>query len=219
MNGIVQEIKDSIVQSGLVTSLTPSHIAAVMATALLCGIVIYIIYRLFYRGAVFNENFAILNVVTCMTTAFIIMTISTNIVLSLGMVGALSIVRFRAAVKDPLDIGFLFLSIAAGLTAGAGLFPLAAIGTLSICVVYILMSLVSGKGKKFLLSVKFSCSKEDIMQAIKPYKPKIKSVISGKDYTELNAAVNKKAVGDDLTTRLMQMANVSGAVMVEYTGD
>ncbi|MDR0903728.1 MAG: DUF4956 domain-containing protein [Ruminococcus sp.] len=219
MNGLVQEIKDSIVQAGLVANLTPEHIAAVMAVALLCGIVIYIIYRVFYRGPVYNESFAVLNVITCMTTAFIIMSISTNIVLSLGMVGALSIVRFRAAVKDPLDIGFLFLSIAAGLTAGAGLFPLAGIGTLAICTVYILMSLVSNRKRLFLLSVKFTGEREPILAIMKPYRPKIKSVISSKETTEINAAVKNSAIKDDLTRLLLENEAVSSAVMIEYTGD
>jgi hypothetical protein len=190
-----------------------------MATALLCGIAIYLVYRFFYRGAVFNDHFAVLNVLTCMTTAFIIMSISTNIVLSLGMVGALSIVRFRAAVKDPLDIGFLFLSIAAGLTAGAGLFPLAVIGTLSISVVYILMSLIPGKRKGFLLSVKFTGGRDVIIEMLKPYHGKIKSVIQSNDLTELNAAVSRKAVKDDLTAKLLQKSNVSSAILIEYAGD
>jgi hypothetical protein len=219
MNGIVQEIKDSIVTSGLVASLTPSHIAAVMATALLCGLVIYLVYRAFYRGAVYNESFAVLNVITCMTTAFIIMSISTNIVLSLGMVGALSIVRFRAAVKDPLDIGFLFLSIAAGLTSGAGLFPLAAIGTFVICVIYILMSFLGGRKHAYLLSVKFSGDRDNIMVVIKPYRPKMKSVIADGESTEINASVKNRAVRDDLTKKLLSVDGVKSAVLIEYTGD
>ena len=115
MNSFIEEIKDSIEQSGLIEKLTPAHISAVMAAALVCGIVIYIVYRAFFRGAVYSESFNVLNVMTCLVTAFIIMTISSNLVLSLGMVGALSIVRFRAAIKDPLDIGFLFLAIAAAI--------------------------------------------------------------------------------------------------------
>jgi uncharacterized membrane protein YhiD involved in acid resistance len=219
MNGLVQEIKDSIVQAGLVSNLTPDHIAAVMAVSLICGVVIYLIYRLFYRGPVYNESFAVLNVITCMTTAFIIMSISTNIVLSLGMVGALSIVRFRAAVKDPLDIGFLFLSIAAGLTAGAGLFPLAGIGTLAICAVYILMSLVSNRRKLFMLSVKFIGERDPIVEIIRVYRPKIKSIISTQETTEINAAVKNRAVKDDLTGKLLQNESVISAVMIEYTGE
>jgi uncharacterized membrane protein YhiD involved in acid resistance len=135
------------------------------------------------------------------------------------MVGALSIVRFRAAVKDPLDIGFLFLSIAAGLTAGAGLFPLAGIGTIAICAVYILMSLISNRRRLYLLSVKFTGEREPILAIIKPYRPKIKSVISSKETTEINAAVKNRAIKDDLTKLLLQNEMVSSAVMIEYTGD
>ena len=96
-------------------------ILVTLLTAAVCGAVIYLVYRFFNRSVIYNENFNILVILTTIVTSFIIMTISSNVVLSLGMVGALSIVRFRAAVKDPLDIGFLFWGIAAGITAGAQL--------------------------------------------------------------------------------------------------
>jgi hypothetical protein len=155
MNTVVEEIRQSLEQANLITTLTTAHVMTSLLTALLCGTMIYFVYRLFYKGAVYSESFNLLNVVTCLTTAFIIMTISQNLILSLGMVGALSIVRFRAAVKDPLDIGFLFLAIAAGLTSGAGLFPLAILGTLVICLVYMLYSLLGGGVKRFVCVVKY----------------------------------------------------------------
>ncbi|MDE6030081.1 MAG: DUF4956 domain-containing protein, partial [Oscillospiraceae bacterium] len=136
-------ISDSSVLSGFdfttdLANLTVSRIIVTILTAALCGAIVYLTYRFFYRGVVYSENFNILLVLTTIVTSFIIMTISANIVLSLGMVGALSIVRFRAAVKDPLDIGFLFWGIAAGLTAGAQLYWVAIIGTVCIAVIYIL---------------------------------------------------------------------------------
>ncbi|MFT3951762.1 MAG: DUF4956 domain-containing protein [Oscillospiraceae bacterium] len=125
LSGIVQDLKDSISSAGLVDNLKPQHVFLVMLSALVCGVIIYIVYKLFYRGAVYSEGMNVLNVMVCLVTSFVIMTISTNLVLSLGMVGALSIVRFRSAIKDPLDIGFLFWSIAAGITSGAGVYILA----------------------------------------------------------------------------------------------
>ena len=106
----------------LTNALSLQTIFITLLTATVCGAVIYLVYRFFNRSVIYNENFNILVVLTTVVTAFIIMTISSNVVLSLGMVGALSIVRFRAAVKDPLDIGFLFWGIAAGITAGAQLY-------------------------------------------------------------------------------------------------
>lgn len=89
-------------------SLSLPRILLALLTATLCGAIIYLVYRMFYRGVVYSDNFNILVLLITVVTAFIIMTISANLVLSLGMVGALSIVRFRSAIKDPLDVGFLF---------------------------------------------------------------------------------------------------------------
>ena len=124
------------------TALTPASIIAAMLSSLLCGVIIYLVYRFCYRGVVYSDNFNILLVMITSITGFIIMTISSNVVLSLGMVGALSIVRFRSAIKDPLDIGFLFWSIASGITAGAGLYFVAILGTVLIAVIYIVFSLL-----------------------------------------------------------------------------
>ncbi len=220
MNGIVQELRDSIDQASLVGRLTPSHIAACMCTALICGLLVYIVYRNFYRGAVYSESFNILNVITCMVTSFIIMTISANIVLSLGMVGALSIVRFRAAVKDPLDIGFLFLSIAAGLTSGAGLYPLALIGTIFVLIVYLLLTIISAGGKTFLLVVKYTeGARVEVMKAIKPFKAKLKSAVCYGETTELTVAVKIKGIDTEIVNYLQKLDGVQNAVLMEYVGD
>ena len=80
-----------------------------LLAAYICGMIIYFVYKYFYRGVLYSHSFNILLVLVSMITAFIVLTISSNIVLSLGMVGALSIVRFRTAVKDPLDVGFCSL--------------------------------------------------------------------------------------------------------------
>ena len=116
-------------------SLSLPRIILALLTATVCGLIIYWVYRLFYRGVVYSDNFNILVLLVTVVTSFIIMTISANLVLSLGLVGALSIVRFRSAVKDPLDIGFLFWGVAAGITAGAGLYFVALIGTVFIAAI------------------------------------------------------------------------------------
>ena len=103
-------------------NLTTADFAMSMLAAFLCGMIIYMVYRYFYKGVIYNNNFNILLVLTSMITCFMVMVISSNVVLSLGMVGALSIVRFRTAVKDPLDVGFLFWTVAVGITCGAGLY-------------------------------------------------------------------------------------------------
>jgi hypothetical protein len=220
MGGIVQEIKDSIEQAGLVGSLTREHVAACLLTALACGAVIYTVYRLFYRGAVYSENFNVLNVITCLVSALIFMTISTNLILSLGMVGALSIVRFRTAVKDPLDIGFLFLAVAAGLSSGAGLYPLALMGTLFILAIYAVFSLFGGGGKNFVLVVKYGGDAKDVvMTRVKSLKGKLKSVIAYGEVTELTVTVKVRGINTDILDEIKKIDGVSNAVLMEYVGD
>ena len=152
MKSLINAFKDALAASGLLLDLTPQYIFVCISIALLCGLVIYAVYRIFYRGSCYSENFNLLLLLTTLITTFIIMTISANIVLSLGMVGSLSIIRFRSAVKDPLDVGFLFWSVAVGITCGAGLYQIALLCTVFIAVVYILSVLLRFGAKRFLLT-------------------------------------------------------------------
>jgi uncharacterized membrane-anchored protein len=220
MGGIVQEIKDSIEQAGLVGSLTREHVLACLLTALGCGAVIYAVYRFFYKGAVYSESFNMLNVITCLITAMIFMTIATNLVLSLGMVGALSIVRFRAAVKDPLDIGFLFLAVAAGLASGAGLFPLAFAGTLFILLVYLLLSFLGGGKRGFILVIKYAdSSKAQITEKVRTLKGKLKSVVAYGSVTELTVAVKVRGADTSIPDDIKKIEGVESTVLLEYVRD
>jgi uncharacterized membrane protein YhiD involved in acid resistance len=220
MNNVVQEIRASLEQANIITRLTPAHIITCLLTAFICGTVIYFIYRLFYKGAVYSESFNILNVITCMTTAFIIMTISQNLVLSLGMVGALSIVRFRAAVKDPLDIGFLFLSIAAGLTSGAGLFPLAILGTLMISGIYMIYALITSGVKRFVCIVKYEkTARESVFKLLESRRTKLKSSISYDDCAEVTVTCKVKQMDISMQKELEDLEGVRSVVMMEYISD
>lgn len=98
--------------------------ALALLVALLVGIVIYCVYRRFYTGVVYSRSFAVTLVGMCVLTCMVTLAISTNIVISLGMVGALSIVRYRTAVKDPMDLLYLFWAITSGIAAGAGMYLL-----------------------------------------------------------------------------------------------
>ena len=101
-----------------------------IALAFVIGMFIYFIYKKTYQGVMFNRQFGVSLVALTMIATFIILAVTTNVVLSLGMVGALSIVRFRTAIKDPLDLVFLFWSVGAGIVLGACMYPLAVIGSL-----------------------------------------------------------------------------------------
>lgn len=221
MKTFVDVLKESISQSNLLQELSPAYILVSLSVALICGIIIYLIYRMFYRGACYNENFALLLIMTTLVTAFIIMTISSNIVMSLGMVGALSIVRFRSAVKDPLDVGFLFWSIAAGLTAGAGIYVFAFIGTFFVAIVYLLMGLAKGRNGTFLLVIHYSDSAaSQVMEILSKKKIKLKNKTKRKDANELTLQLKVKA-GDDegLVDSLLDVEGVNTAILVEFTGE
>ena len=134
--------------------LTTNGFLLSMLMAFICGMVIYFVYKYFFKGVIYNNNFNILLVMTTMITSFIVIVISSNVVLSLGMVGALSIVRFRTAVKDPLDVGFIFWSVATGITSGAGLYLISIYATVTISIVYILLVKMKTHKRVYLLIVK-----------------------------------------------------------------
>lgn len=218
MNTIKDIIKNNITQMALVENLSLQYIFLVFGIAFVCGLIIYFVYKYFYRGAVYSENFGLLIIMSVMTVAFIIMTISSNIVLSLGMVGALSIVRFRTAVKDPLDVGFLFLAIGAGLTAGAGLLLIAVIGTVVICMVYIAMFCFDRRSMMYLLVVRCENGVESsIEDRLKHVKYKLRSQVSDGSVTEVIYTVNVK--NKDILGTIIALDGVSNASLVAYTGD
>ncbi|MCM1264150.1 MAG: DUF4956 domain-containing protein [Butyrivibrio sp.] len=218
MNTIKDILKDNITQMGLIENLSLPYILMILATAFLCGIIIYCVYKFFYRGAVYSENFGLLIIMSTMTVAFIIMTISSNIVLSLGMVGALSIVRFRTAVKDPLDVGFLFLAIGAGLTAGAGLLLISVIGTIIICMVFILMFYIGKGSSMYLLVVRCEVSTRDkVNESLRGIKYKLKSQSCNDKTLELTYTVKVK--DESITGKLLEIEGVENVLLVAYTGD
>ena len=219
MQSIRSVLRESIEQLGLVEHLSVAYILVSLICAALCGLIIYLVYKIFYRGAVYSENFAVLIVLTTVVTAFIVITIGSNLVLSLGMVGALSIVRFRSAVKDPLDVGFLFWGIAVGITSGAGLYPFALIATAAIAIVYILFT-VLGRGRRtFAVVVRYEDrAEEELDKILAEVHPKIRGRARYKDETELTADVKIKR-DSDLVKKLNAVEGVISAVMVEYTGE
>lgn len=220
MKSLINAFKDALAASGLLLDLTPEYIFVCISIALLCGLVIYAVYRIFYRGSCYSENFNLLLLLTTLITTFIIMTISANIVLSLGMVGSLSIIRFRSAVKDPLDVGFLFWSVAVGITCGAGLYQIALLCTVFIAVIYVLSTLLRFGAKRYLLIVKYDASaKENVVAALKNVRHTLKNSISSQSGHELTVQVHGKKNTAALTEQMSALAGVTSAMLVEYTGD
>ncbi|CCY20141.1 uncharacterized protein BN782_02495 [Eubacterium sp. CAG:786] len=204
----------------LTNALSLQTIFITLLTATVCGAVIYLVYRFFNRSVIYNENFNILVVLTTVVTAFIIMTISSNVVLSLGMVGALSIVRFRAAVKDPLDIGFLFWGIAAGITAGAQLYWVALLGTAIIAVLYIIITICRKEKKSYLLIIRYNASSEmNVTGILNGVKYRLKNKTQTGDHVELTIEVKIKKNDTTYLSRFNAVEGVESVTLLEYSGE
>ncbi len=220
MANIKSILKESIEQLGLVEKLSVEYILVSLLCALVCGVVIYLVYKVFHRGAVYSENFAMLLVMTAVITAFVVLTIGSNLVLSLGMVGALSIVRFRSAVKEPLDAGFMFWAIASGITSGAGLYPFAVIATGVIALIYILFTLLVRGKVTYILVVKYADgAAAAVDEILKGEKIKLRGKAKYKGANELTVDVRLKKGSTEFVDKLLASEGVESAVLVEYTGD
>lgn len=148
---ILDSIKSSVLE-GFDTSISASDILFGLLAALLAGLFILFIYRRTMRQVTFHRSFCITVLLVCAISAMMVLTITSNLALSLGMVGALSIVRFRTAVKDSADTAFLFWAVAAGITAGAGFYMLTLIGCLTVGAICVIATLLFEKMEKpFLL--------------------------------------------------------------------
>ena len=201
-------------------SLTGTQVLLNLTVAFICGVIIFFVYRYFNKSVVYNVRFNMLIVMVCVITSLIIITIGSNLVLTLGMVGALSIVRFRAAVKDPLDVGFLFWGVAAGLTSGAQLYTVALLGTAFIAVVYIILTVVRIEKRTYLLIIRYSPDAEEaVTKSLTPLKARIKNKTLQKDSSEITAEVNVRGGDTSFLEPMREMEGVEGVTLVEYSGD
>jgi hypothetical protein len=217
---MMERLRELFLNNTQVESLTAGSVLMSIAVAALCGLAIFAVYRWFNKGVVYNPNFNLLIVMVCVVTAFIIITIGANLVLTLGMVGALSIVRFRAAVKDPLDVGFLFWGVAAGLTAGARLYLVALLGTACIALLYIGMTFLKLDKRSFLLIIRCEPPAEAAVLAhLSTMKYKLKNKTLAGGGVELTAEVKVVKNNASFVDPLQTLPGVTSAVLVEYAGD
>lgn len=217
---MIEELQKVIAILSQYENLSLMVLGTSMGVALGCGFAVYLLYRWFYRGVVYSDNFGVLLVLSSGITAFIILTIGANLVLSLGMVGALSIVRFRAPVKEPLDVGFLYWSIAIGITAGARLYMVAVVGTVAVGLVYIAMTLLRKEKRTFLLILRYAVSGEEAVEsALKGISHKLKNKSMTGDAAELTLEVKVVRNQAEFLKPISSLEAVSSAVLVEYNGD
>ena len=219
MNDYITQIKNLMGQADSLSQTSPASIIACLTFTLICAAIIYCVYRFFYRGACYSENFAVLLVMVAVITAMIILTISSSVALSLGTIGALSIIRFRSAIKDPLDVGFLFWAVVAGLTTGAGMALFALTGSVFLAVLYILMTLLRGAKGTYLLVVRYEDKAEaEVNEILSTLSTRLKNRSRYKDCTELTLQVKVKK-DTSFQDSLSKIDGVSNCVLVEFTGE
>lgn len=206
-----------------VTAVSPFDMALALVLAFGLGMFIFLIYKKTYDGVMYSSSFGVTLMALTMITTLVILAVTSNVVLSLGMVGALSIVRFRTAIKEPLDIAFLFWSIAAGIVLAAGMIPLAVIGSVIIGV--ILLVFVNRKSHSNPYIVVLQCSGHDSEAGARAYLERetercvVKSKTAQKGMVELNLEVRLRDDNTDFINTLAEMPGVSSAVLVSYNGD
>ena len=198
-----------------------------LGIAIVCAIIITFIYKRTYNGVAYTKSFALSIILLALVTSLVIRTINSNLSLSLGMVGALSIVRFRTAVKEPVDTGFMFWGITAGIMSGAGLYLISIIASLLIGVLYFAVYLMGFKvSNRYLLVLKYDADAHDAvvkkLKAIKKFRVRSKSIF--KDQVELTLEVdlkeNKKgSVDSTIVDEFSGVDGVINASLIAYQND
>ena len=213
--------KSSFLENITSVSILDMVIAIVLAFGM--GMFIFLVYKKTYSGVMYSSSFGTTLVALTMITTIVILAVTSNVVLSLGMVGALSIVRFRTAIKEPLDIAFLFWSIAVGIILAAGMIPLAVIG--SVVIGIILLVFVNKKSYTNPYIVVLRCNGHDSETKAKSFldgrtdKCVIKSKTVQSGSVELNVEIRLKDDNTDFVNELAKIDGVSSAVLVSYNGE
>ena len=217
---------NDIFKSSFLENVSSISVLDMLLTILLSfgiGLFIFLIYKKTYRGVMYSAGFGTTLIALTMITSIVILAVTSNVVLSLGMVGALSIVRFRTAIKDPLDIAFLFWSIGAGIILAAGMIPLAVIG--SVCIGLILLVFVNQKSHTHPYMVVLNCVNHEAEVSAREFLAKnvnrstVKSKTAARGAVEMNIEVRLKDDNTDFINTLAEMPGVNSAVIVSYNGD
>ena len=213
--------KSSYLENVTAVSLPDMALALVLSFGL--GLFIYFVYKKTYSGVMFSRTFGGSLVAMTMITTMVILAVTSNVVLSLGMVGALSIVCFRTAIKEPMDIAFLFWAIAGGIVLAAGMIPLAIVGSIIIGLIMIAFCNRRTTDKPFIAVI--TCEDGEAEKRVQDYlngkvkKAVIKSKSAQKGNIEMTYEVSLKGSDTGFITSLSDMEGISSAVLVSYNGD
>ena len=215
-------LKSSFVEK--LSSISYLDMAIALLLAFVVGLFIMQVYKKTFKGVMYSESFAISLLALCLITTLIILAVTSNILLSLGMVGALSIVRFRSAIKEPIDIAYLFWSISSGIVIGAGLIPLAIIASIFIGIVMILFVNKKTANNPYILVI--NCSDDDsennalnlLSKSVEKYNVKSKTV-SPVNGVEITVEVGLKKNTTKFVNAISKLEGISNVVLVSYNGD
>lgn len=212
-NSVVREFTGTISVNEMIFSLV---------TAFLIGIFIVFIYRKTYTGVVYSKSFSLCIILLSMITSMIIRTISSNLALSLGMVGALSIVRFRTAIKEPVDTGFMFWGITAGIMSGAGLYLISVVASLLLGLLYVISYSMGFKlNTSYLLIIKYDINSDEkvteILETINNKKLKSKTI--SKDLVELTFELELKNKTEEIIDKFKDIEGIHNTSLISYQND
>lgn len=215
-------IKKSVLDSFSAADMSVSYISVVMIETFFIALYIFFVYRFFTRSTFYNRNYAVSMSVISLVTAGIILAMQSNLVISLGMVGALSIVRFRTAIKEPMDLLFLFWSIGIGIVTGAGLFKLSVIMSIFITIGIVAFNLIPAISSPELLVLKVENpgAEQSAMDVIRRYTNalKVDSKSSTKGAITLIIEVKTKE-GSRLIDEITGINGVISATIMKHEGE
>lgn len=217
--GIVQQLSSAL--SDQFKEIAPFEIVLALALGLLVGLLIAFVYKRCFRGVLYSPSFAMTLVMLTLITTPVVMCISSNVALSMGMVGALSIVRFRTAVKDPMDTAYMFWALTMGILLGANQLFLTAVTTVVIAIMITILVQIQIKGAaSFLLVVRMDESAErsanQVIASLRTQRIKSKTVSSNGTEATYEIRVDKP---DALLNKLRSIQGVHDATLVAYTGE
>ena len=204
-------------------NLTLPNVLISLGIAFLLGMVIYFIYKKTYRGVLYSHSFNLSLIMLSMVTTLVIMCISSAPALSLGMVGALSIVRFRTAVKDPMDTVYMFWAIAVGITVGANFILFSIIGTLVIAVILLVLSFTSNQtGQNYLLVVHYDDRyAKEVTNAVNKMVPRyrLKSKTATRNGVEMTLELRLQGNRSNIVDNLLGIPGVMDATLVAFQNE
>ena len=213
--------KSSFLENAASVSILDMALALILAFGI--GMFIFLVYKKTYSGVMYSSSFGVTLVALTMITTVVILAVTSNVVLSLGMVGALSIVRFRTAIKEPLDIAFLFWTIAVGIVLAAGMIPLAVIGSVVIGVILLVFVNRKPHVNPYIIVLRCSGHESELaaQQLLRQHVTRcaVKSKTAEKGSVELNLEVRLKSENTDFINALSDIPGVVSAVLVSYNGE